>query len=135
MSGIGIENLRNLINSFLPWLVSIVSAAGLTVDPFTNTLDIDPAVVQSSATGAFKMAKITGHWSVATSNPVTISLDSAQGVAYDTVLAVVLMGAVQDMTVDFAASDKYEAGDVITVAWTDDTGGTATWGIRICWEN
>lgn len=112
----------------------VIAATNLTVDPFTGTGNIAPAAVRSSATGAFRACKVTIHWSVATSNPVTIALDANAGPAYDTVLHVQTMGANTDMIYYFPANAKFEAGDVITVAWTDDTGGAATWGVEITWE-
>lgn len=101
------------------------------IDPYTNTGNINPAVVRSTPAGRFKLAKVHIHWSVATSNPVTIALDAAQGAAYDTVLRLVPLGANQNLTEYFPDNALFEPGDVITVAWTDDTGGAATWGVEI----
>ena len=106
----------------------------VNVDSYTNTGNIAPAVVRSTATDPFSARKVTIHWSVATSNPVTIALDAAAGVAYDTVLRIVTMGANQDMVYYFPESAKFVAADVITVAWTDDTGGVGVWGVQIGWE-
>lgn len=112
----------------------VVSPGEVHIDPYTNTGNIAPAAVFSTAIGSFKAVKVQIHWSVATSNPITIALDADAGVAYDTVLHVQTMGAGTDMIYYFPAGAKYEAGDVITVAWTDDTGGAATWGVQIGWE-
>ena len=112
----------------------VIAATTLTVDPFTGTGNIAPAAVRSSAADAFRACKVTIRWSVATSNPVTIALVANAGPAYDTVLRVITMGANTDLVYYFPENAKFEAGDVITVAWTDDTGGAATWGVEITWE-
>ncbi len=109
----------------------VVPAGAVQIDNYTGVGNIAPAVVQSTAVTAFRAIKVQIHWSVATSNPVTIALDANAGPAYDTVLRVVTMGANTDMVYYFPESGLFEAGDVITVAWTDDTGGAATWGVSI----
>ncbi|GAI09733.1 unnamed protein product, partial [marine sediment metagenome] len=101
------------------------------IDPYTGTGDIAPAVIRSTATTNFGMVKVQIHWSVATSNPVTIALDAQAGAAYDTVLRVVEMEANTDLVYYFEGNAKFEAGDAITVDWTDDTGGVAIWGVQI----
>lgn len=118
-----------------PYTIRRVVAPGeVHIDPFTGTGNIAAAAVRSTAIGSFKAVKVQIHWSVATSNPVTIALDADAGIAYDTVLHVQTLGANTDMVYYLPANAKFEAGDIITVAWTDDTGGAATWGVQIGWE-
>lgn len=114
-------------------VAGVIATTNLTVDPFTGTGNIDPATVRSSAANAFRACKVTIHWSAATSNPVTIALDAQQGVAYDTVLRVITMGAGTDLVYFFPENAKFETGDAITVAWTNDI-GIGTWGVEITWE-
>jgi len=109
------------------------TAPTVIIDPYTGTGNIAAAAVRSTAIGAFRAIKVQIHWSVATSNPVTIALDANAGAAYDTVLRVVTLGVNTDMVYWFSESALFEAGDVITVAWVDDTGGAATWGISLGW--
>lgn len=112
----------------------VVSPGEVHVDPFTGTGNILPAAVRSTAIGSFKAVKVQIHWSAATSSPVTIALEANAGAAYNTVLHVETLGANTDMIYYFPAQAKFEAGDIITVAWADDTGGAATWGVEIGWE-
>ena len=116
------------------WIRRITSTGQIHVDSYTGTGNIAAATTVSTATSSFRLLKVSTHWSVATANPVTISLNANAGAAYDTLLRTVPMGAAQDMIVYFDDGAKFEAGDVITVAWTDDTGGAATWGVQIGWE-
>jgi len=109
------------------------TAPSVNIDPYTGTGNIAAAVVRSTAVGAFRAIKVQIHWSVATSNPVTIAVDANAGPAYDTVLRVVTLGVNTDMVYYFPESALFEAGDVITVAWVDDTGGVAVWGVQIGW--
>ncbi|MFW6125477.1 MAG: hypothetical protein ACOC58_00065 [Chloroflexota bacterium] len=127
-----VGDLMQMIGDVLGGGVGIL--VPMTIDPFTNTGNIDPAVVRSSATVKFRALKVHIHWSAATSNPVTIALDSHQGAAYDTVLEAIPLGANTDLVYYFPANAVFEAGDAITIAWTDDTGGLATWGVEIGWE-
>lgn len=141
-----VSNLANTITiDALPALVEVaagckysirrvVTPGEVHIDPFTGTGNIAAAAVRSTAVGSFKAVKVQIHWSVATSNPVTLALDAIAGVAYDTVLHVGTLGANTDMIYYFPAGAKFQAGDVITVAWTDDTAGAATWGVQIGWE-
>lgn len=108
----------------------VVTPGEVHIDPFTGTGNI---AVGSTAVGSFKAVKVQIHWGAATSNPVTIALDANAGAAYDTVLHVQTMGAGTDMIYYFPANAKFEAGDVITVAWTDDI-APAVWGVQIGWE-
>lgn len=110
------------------------TAPTVTIDPYTDATgaNILPAVVRSTAVGAFRAIKVQIHWAAVTSNPVTIALDSNQGPAYDTVLRVVTMGANTDMVYYFPESALFEAGDVITAAWTNDIGALA-WAVQIGW--
>jgi len=110
---------------------AVVPAGAIQIDNYTGVGNIAPAAVQSTAVTAFRVIKVQIHWSVATSNPVTIAVDANAGPAYDTVLRVVTMGANTDLIYWFSEAALFEAGDVITVAWTDDTGGAATWGVSI----
>lgn len=111
----------------------VVSPGEVHIDPFTGTGNILPAAVRSTAIGSFKAVKVQIHWAAATSNPVTIALDANAGAAYDTVLHVQTMGAGTDMIYYFPQGAKFEAGDVITVAWTNDIGALA-WAVQIGWE-
>ncbi len=112
-----------------------VPAAAVTVDNFTDAAgaNIVPAVVQSSLVTDFTALKVTIHFAAATSNPVTIALDANTGGVYDTVLRVITMGANTDMVYYFPAGAKFEAGDVITIAWTNDIGALA-WAVLITTE-
>jgi len=125
-----------VISAANPLPVDVVGAIGtLTQAPFTDTGDIAPAVVQAAPAADFKAVSISIHWAGAvTSNPVTIALDSGQGADYDTPLQVIPMGAIADLNYVFPANAKYLTGDVITVAWIDDTVGAATWGVIITTE-
>lgn len=107
------------------------TAPTVLIDPYTNTGNIAPAVVRSTAVTAFRAIKVTIHWTVATSNPVIIALDANAGPAYDTVLRVVTLGQNTDMVYWFPESALFEAGDVITVQWADDSGGVSVWGVQI----
>jgi len=125
----------NDINAGNPLPVtSVLSAASLHVDPFTSNGDIAPAAVKSSAIGVFKACRVSIHFSVATSNPITIALDAFRGPEYDVPLIIEPMGAETDFIYYFPEGAKFEAGDVVTVDWTDDTVGAATWGVEIVWE-
>ncbi|MBA7615679.1 hypothetical protein ES703_22964 [subsurface metagenome] len=105
------------------------------IDPFTDNTgaNILPAAVRSTAVGSFKAVKVQCHFAAVTSNPITIALDANAGPEYDTVLHVQTMGAATNMIYYFPANAKFEAGDVITVAWTNDIGALA-WSVQIGWE-
>jgi len=111
---------------------AVVPAGAIQIDPYTDATgaNIAPAVVRSTAITAFRAIKVQIHWAAVTSNPVTIALDANAGVAYDTVLRVVTMGANADMVYYFPESALFEAGDVITVAWTNDI-GVLSWAVQI----
>lgn len=113
----------------------VVTPGEVHIDPFTDNTgaNILPAAVRSTAVGSFKAVKVQCHFAAATSNPITIALDANAGPAYDTVLHVQTMGANTDMIYYFPANAKFEAGDVITVAWTNDIGAVA-WAVQIGWE-
>ena len=113
----------------------VVSPGEVHIDPFTDNTgaNILPAAVRSSAIGGFKALKVHCHFAAATSNPITIALDANAGVAYDKPLHVQVMGASQDMDYYFPAGAKFEAGDAVTVAWTNDIGAVA-WAVEIGWE-
>ena len=113
----------------------VVTPGEVHIDSFTDAAgaNILPAAVRSTAIGGFKADKIHCHFAAATSNPITIALDAHAGVAYDKPLHVQVMGASQDMDYYFPAGAKFEAGDVITVAWTNDIGVVA-WAVQIGWE-
>lgn len=113
----------------------VVTPGEVHIDPFTDAtgLNIVPATVRSTAIGSFKADKIQIHFAAPTSNPITIALDANAGAAYDTVLHVQTMGAGTDMIYYFPANAKFEAGDVITVAWTNDIGAVA-WAVQIGWD-
>lgn len=98
------------------------------IDSFTGTGNI---VVASTVAGAFTARKVSIHWSVATNNPVTISLDAAAGAAYDVVLRTAIMVAGTDLICYFPDGAMFVAGDVIAVGWTDDSGGASVWGVQI----
>lgn len=110
------------------------TAPTVIIDPYTDAAgaNIVPAVVRSTAIGAFRAIKVQIHWAAATSNPVTIALDANAGPAYDTVLRTVTMGANTDLIYYFPESALFEAGDVITVAWANDIGVLA-WAVQIGW--
>lgn len=112
-------------------VAGVIAAGNFIVTPFTNTGNILPAVVRATLASSFSATKVHIHWSLATSNPVTIALVSIRGAAYNTPLRVQTMGANQDISWYFQPNAKFEANDVITVAWTDDTGGAAVWGVLI----
>lgn len=113
----------------------VVSPGEVHIDPFTDATgaNILPAAVRSTAIGSFKADKVHCHFAAPTSNPITIALDANAGAAYDKILHVATMGASQDMDYYFPAGAKFEAGDVITVAWTNDIGVVA-WAVQIGWE-
>ena len=113
----------------------VVSPGEVHIDPFTDATGIDilPAAVRSTAVGSFKAIKVQCHFAAVTSNPITIALVANAGAAYNTVLHVQTMGASQDMIYYFPANAKFEAGDVITIAWTNDIGVVA-WSVQIGWE-
>lgn len=113
----------------------VVSPGEVHIDPYTDNTgaNILPAAVRSTAIGSFKAVKVQIHWAAPTSNPVTIALDANAGAAYDTVLRAIAMGAGTDLVYYFPENAKFEAGDVITVAWTNDIGGVA-WAVQIGWE-
>ena len=113
----------------------VVSPGEVHIDPFTDNTgaNIAPANVRSTAIGSFKADKVHCHFAAPTSNPITIALDANAGAAYDKPLHVQVMGASQDMDYYFPAGAKFEAGDVITVAWTNDIGAVA-WAVQIGWE-
>ncbi len=113
----------------------VVSPGEVHIDPFTDATGINilPAAVRSSAVGSFKALKVHCHFAAATSNPITIALDANAGPAYDKPLHVQVMGASQDMDYYFPPGAKFEAGDVITIAWTNDIGAVA-WSVEIGWE-
>lgn len=113
----------------------VVSPGEVHIDSFTDAAgaDILPAAVRSTAVGSFKADKIHCHFAAVTSNPITIALVAHAGVAYDKPLKVITMGASQDADYYFPPGAKFEAGDVITVAWTNDIGALA-WAVQIGWE-
>ena len=113
----------------------VVSPGEVNIDPYTDATgaNIDPAVVRSTAIGSFKAVKVQCHFAAATSNPITIALDANAGAAYDTVLHIQVMGAATDMIFYFPEGAKFEAGDVITVAWVNDIGVLA-WSVQIGWQ-
>ena len=119
-----------------PYCIKRVPKVGeVHIDPYTDNTgaNILPAAVRSTAIGSFTGTKVQIHWAAPTSNPVTIALDANAGPAYDTVLRVIPMGAVSDLIYYFPESAKFEAGDAITVAWTNDIGALA-WAVQIGWE-
>ncbi len=111
---------------------AVVPAGAVQIDDYTDATgaNILPAAVRSTAITAFRAIKVQIHWAAVTSNPVTIALDANAGVVYDTVLRIVTLGLNQDMVYYFPESALFEAGDVITVAWTNDIGVLA-WGVQI----
>lgn len=113
----------------------VVSPGEVHIDPYTDAAgaDILPANVRSTSVGSFKALKVHCHFAAATSNPITIALVANAGAAYDKPLHVQVMGASQDMDYYFPPGAKFEAGDVITVAWTNDIGALA-WAVQIGWE-
>lgn len=126
----------HMVGPLAPLPVAVhIAEANLTIDPFTDDAgaNIVPGTVRSSATGAFRAVKVHCHFAAVTSNPITIALDAFRGVEYDTVLHIETMGVNQDATYYFPANAKFEAGDIITVAWTNDIGAVA-WSVEIGWE-
>ncbi len=113
----------------------VVSPGEVHIDSFTDNTgaNILPAAVRSTAVGSFKAQKIHCHFAAATSNLITIALVANAGAAYDKPLQVITMGASQDADYYFPAGAKFEAGDVITVAWTNDIGILA-WAVQMGWE-
>lgn len=123
------------ISTANPLPVGIASSAMLTTrNPFTNTGNILPAVARTNTTGRFRMLNFLAFFSVATSNPVTLALDSGINPVYDQPLRVIPMGATQSIAEYFPRNAVFGVRDVITAAWTDDTGGAAIWAITFTWE-
>jgi len=113
----------------------VVTPGEVHIDPYTDATgaNITAAVVRSTAVGSFKALKVHCHFAAVTSNPITIALDAHAGVVYDKPLHVQVMGASQDMDYYFPSGAKFEAGDVITVAWVNDI-GVLSWAVQMGWE-
>lgn len=93
------------------------------------------AINKTTAIGNnFRLCNVTVHFNTAptTSEALKVTLDSAKGAAYDTVLYTINPGAVGSVTdISFAPTNDFvcEAGDEIVVAYPNTD--TKTYGVRI----
>jgi len=102
-----------------------------SIQTYTGTGNID----KTTAFGRpFWLTSITIHFSQATSADITIKVNAVGGAAYDSVLETANMASSQDAVYIPDEPLLFENGDEIDIDWTDDTGGAATWGIRVCAE-
>lgn len=108
------------------WSISVRNGSKPVVTPATGTGNINES---TAMTGAFELVAITIHFSAATSNPVVVSLDALDGVAYDTVLNTIVCVTVTDVFWLLDEPLPCEAGDQIRVTWTNDA--AYTYGLRI----
>lgn len=70
--------------------------------------------------------------SAATQEAFTVYIDSARGAAYDTVLYTVSLVGVTDVSWVPSGRVLINAGDVVTLTWTNTD--TRTWGTEIGYE-
>ena len=66
------------------------------------------------------------------SDTFTLTLDSINGAAYDTVIYAKSMTGLTDHSVMFNAPIEFERGDLIKVGGVN--GGSATWGLTLIWR-
>ncbi len=67
----------------------------------------------------FKLNEITFHASVAITETITITLNSAKGANYDTVLRKITLTSGQDYVYRPQGEPTFQAGDEITIAVTN----------------
>lgn len=77
----------------------------------------------------FELIGITCHFSTGTSNDITITLDSKQGSAYDTVLKTITCSSTTDAWWYLEEPQPFKLSDRIKVTWTNDA--SYTYGLRI----
>lgn len=98
-----------------------------------NSLKLDKTFSQDLSSGAlsyttsygraFKLQQILFHASVGITETITITLDSAKGSDYDTILKVITLSAGQNASYD--ANKDLQAGDEIKIQCTNaNTTGT-----------
>lgn len=110
-----------------PNLIGKVSEPAIVETPFTGTGNLVVGTHKIAPTAAFILQEITLHLSAApttgTQNLV-ITLDSAQGAAYDEVLSTLdlVANAVTDLSIK--PKKRLQSGDVVTAAWTNTNGVT-----------
>jgi len=112
---------------------------------FRKGPSISPDVTKATGTGniattttlnkAFRLVSVTIKLSVATANNFTITKDALNGAVYDAVLQT-LLGAGATYFVFIPDEDlKFQKGDEIAVAWTNDGPGVTTYGLEITTED
>ena len=95
----------------------IVTSQDLTADPLSYT---------TSISSAFRVSEVTVHFSVAVTETITITKDSAKGSNYDTVKVNRSMVSEQDFVYRPQGDADYQAGDNLKIAITNaNVTGTA----------
>lgn len=80
----------------------------------------------------YRLICVRGHLSaVGAANSLTITIDSNEGSAYDTVLYTLDMTTVTDFSMTFD-EQWFKSGDEIDVAWTN--GSAVTYGVELVFE-
>ena len=100
------------------WLIpDITTSQDLSEDALSYT---------TTLSRPFKLDEINVHFSVAVTETITITRNSAKGSNYDTVLAKKSLVAAQDYVFRPAGDSDFQDGDEITIAITNaNTTGTA----------
>lgn len=94
-------------------------------DTFSQDLTAGALSHSLTFTKPTKLQKITFHASVPITEIITITLDSAKGPTYDTILRRVTLVGKQDYTYTPEGENDYQVGDIIKVECTQaNTTGT-----------
>ena len=99
----------------------------------TASQDLTSAALASTTSigRAFKLNQINIHFSVAVTETIVITLDSAKGVNYDTVLAKRDLVAEQDFVFRPQGEATFQKGDEIKIAITNaNVTGTAYTNVK-----
>ncbi|MFQ5489443.1 MAG: hypothetical protein ACE5GE_01870 [Phycisphaerae bacterium] len=116
---------------------AITQAVRVTNQVTTGSGDIDASFWLD---GPFRLVFVRCHFAGgAGMAPVQISLDAAQGTAYDTVLYTVkVAGAGADLNFRLTAAETQlpsawaaQNGDKFRIRWTNPDPGNTTWGLEV----
>ena len=112
-------------------LVAVVTRTATGSADINNTVKLDRK---------FRLVFIRCHFSGTSGTAkFTISIDSANGSAYDTQLfAITLAGTNKDVNLRISDRDlrepspwTFQAGDTLRIQWTNPDSGNITWGLEV----
>ncbi len=117
----------------------------MSLQRITELLELDARGMRQKATGAaaiavtlapatrFRIREIRIHLSAAGgAGNLTVTVNAADGAAYDTVLLTQNMTAVTDYLYKPDYPLQFESGDEVDIAWAN--GGTKTYGLVIIYD-